>query len=136
MIVQGDQVSNVDPDDADAYYPISKVSQGGAAVLVGNRHTAVRLSELTEVTRVGSTGYYRWNKRSVQPVEEKPQLSFKVEFRVDGWSSVKKVDAINEQKARASAIALLARDLNRTIPVTAAMVKRGQNKVIIKQINQ
>lgn len=135
MIVQGDHVANVDPADAEAYYPISNIRSGTAAVLVGNRHQLVRLTDLSLSTRVGSIGYYQWNKPVAAPAPPARTTigMWQVDFRVDGWRRIKRVPAKDERSAKRKAVAQLAREMNRTVPSLNAMIKRGDNSVTITQ---
>lgn len=136
-ILQGDHVSNVDPSDDESYHPISKIKNGTCAVLVGQRHQLINAVDLTPVTTVGSITYYRWTKPEVKtvqaPVINRHQV-WKVDFRVDGWSKVKTIPAATSKKARTLAIAQLALEMNRTIPSLNAMIKRGDNRVIVTEV--
>lgn len=134
-VQQGDHVCFSDPQGDPEYFPISQVRGAMASVFTGKIHKLVPVADLLEYTKVGSITYYQVTETTkVEPTQVQPDVMYRVDFRVDGWTRVKVVPAKSEKAARKKAIAQLALEMNRTISSLSAMCKRVPNQVLIQVV--
>lgn len=134
-VQQGDHVCFSDPKGDPEYFPISRVRGAMASVYTGSVHKLVPVADLLEYTKVGSITYYQVTETTkAGPVPVQPDVMYRVDFRVDGWTRVKVVPAKSEKAARKKAVTQLALEMNRTIASLSAMCKRKPNKVLIQVV--